>query len=174
MNKKNLVFFVVFFIIGLLLSLGFKGFRNSKEKKLPASAVLTFESDKTNISPGENFLVTLNLDSQDTEVAAADFIVKFDPKYLKVVDVSTGNFFSLYPVKTISGDFIKISGIASYEEDTIVLPKGNESVGQITFQAKEKTGSTTISFDPAKTIVANSGQNILNKKSLSRLNIDLE
>lgn len=128
---------------------------------IPIPAEVFLSTDKKEVMVNTTFSATINLNSHDTGVEAADFVLSYDRDYLKVATISSGNFFSLYPVKKIEDDSIQISGMANLLEDRIVVPRGEGLVGTIVFEALAATESTKISFDREKTIVANGGKNIL-------------
>ena len=171
--KKNRLFIVIGIIaLFLLLYFSFISASKNQNSQLSENAILTLDSDKNQVKINEELLVTLTLDSSVYEVGAADFIIKYDPNFFSVSDITTGNYFSYYPVNTIGKDSIKLSGVASYDGDVLILPKGRDTVGIFTFKALKK-GTSTISLDKNKTIVATDGQNILNKKNLSGLEVTI-
>ena len=174
MKNKTLLIVAVLFVLSLGLTLGIGSFKKSNSPALPSNAALSLESDKNSVNPGQEFTVTMTLDSGKTEVAAADFVLQYDPKYLKVVSVSTGKFFTNYPINTQAGNYVKISGVASFDGETLVLPRGKDTVGKIVFRALQNAGKTTVKFDSSKTIVATNGQNILNKKKLASLTLNVQ
>lgn len=127
----------------------------------PQPAALTLSS-VSNIETGKTFDVIIKLNSPDIGVEAGDFILYFDPKYLKPQEIKTGNYFQKYPLKKIDKNFIKISASASFINNKIILPKGEGIIATVIFKAVEKSSNTLIYFDPDHTIVASNGQNILN------------
>lgn len=171
--KNRSIAFTFFFIILILGSLMVYRNLNKSKSKLPANVLLTFVSDKLKLAPGQDLTITITLDSQGQEVAAADLVVQYDPKYLKVENVSTGSFFENYPINTTSADYVKISGVASFNGETLILPKGKDTVGQITFKALNKKGKAVINFNKSKTIVASQGQNILDQGKLTNIFIEI-
>ena len=172
MKRIKLIIFLIILFLGLVIGLG--SLRKSQQAKLPQTAVLTLSSDNLQVNKGEEFTVTLSLDSKETEVAAADFIISFDPRYLQAIEVTPGKFFSDYPVLNKNENSVKISAVASFDGESLILPKGKGTVGQIRFRALDKAGSTQISPDSAKTIVATAGQNILDKNQLNKLAIEVQ
>lgn len=125
----------------------------------PAALLL---SSVSNVETGKTFDVIIKLNSSDVGIEAGDFILYFDPQYLKPQEIKTGNYFQKYPVKKIDKNFIKISASASFINNKIILPKGEGIVATVIFKAVEKSSNTLIYFDPDHTIVASNGQNILN------------
>ena len=171
-NKSRFLPIIIFsFALGLLIALGIKNFSPKRQtsEDIVQNAVLTLESDKDTVTRGEEFTVTMTLDSQNTEVAAADFVVHFDPKLLKVITVSTGNYFSNYPLNITGDDYIKLSGVASFDGNTLVLPKGNGTIGSIKFQALNDKGNAVIKYNKTHTIVATSGKNIIDENKLAKI-----
>lgn len=172
--KKNYLYFVVGIII--IIALLFKAFSSvnfSSSPKLSENVVLSLETEKSLLKVKDEFILTINLDSQNSEVAAADFVLNYDPQFLKVKALERGGFFSNYPVKKIEKNNFKISGVAAYDGESLILPKGNNSIAIATFQALKK-GKTIINFDSKKTIVATDGQNILAKKKLPEVVLTIE
>lgn len=140
---------------------------------LPKTALLTLMTDDKKLSVGKEFDVTLKLNSGNLGVEAADFVVNFDPDYLKVASVSTGTFFKNYPINTTGDNFVKISGVADFTEKAVVVPKGEGNVATVTFETLSATESTRIGFDKVKTIIAASGQNILDNGKMEDLIIGI-
>ena len=145
------------FIVGIIASIiSFNLFKNP-----PSTAILKLTADKTSVSKGDTFTATLNIDSQDWGVEAADLVLNFDPQYLKVTAVSPGNFFKVYPLKKIEESRVKLSGVANFVNNTFIIPKGTGTITSLTFQTLASTSKTTISIDKQATIVASAGKNIL-------------
>ncbi|KKS97571.1 MAG: hypothetical protein UV73_C0007G0014 [Candidatus Gottesmanbacteria bacterium GW2011_GWA2_43_14] len=172
-SASKLFILTLFFIIGLLAAYIIQQKRAPKEGEIKQEAKLDLLAENSRIPAGEDFKVTLILDSGKTEVAAADFVVAFDPKYLKVTSVSTGNFFANYPINVSGSGYVKVSGVATFDGKEIILPKGKETVAEIVFQATENKGKTEINFDRTKTIVATNGINILDPKRIDQLDVNI-
>lgn len=124
-------------------------------------AKVSIKSNLDRIVKGATFSATVRINSPTNGVEAADFLVNFDPKYLKVATASSGKFFGYYPQKKIGKDYVKISGMATLTGDSFIVPKGEGTIASITFQALSATDSTKIRFDREKTVVASKGKNIL-------------
>ncbi len=163
-------------VIGLFLPFIYKGFLSAKSglKTNLKPVKLNLTATNKAVKSGETFITNIFLSSPDSGVEAADFIVKFDPNFLKVTEVATGNFFREYPIKETSTDFVKVSGIATLVEDTFLIPKGEGIVATITFQALKPAAKTAVSFDREKTIIASEGKNVLEKKNISDLEITVK
>lgn len=139
---------------------------------VPASAEISAKVKE--ISAGNTFSATINVNSPNQGVEAADFVVNFDPNYLKVSTISSGNYFGLYPIKNADEGSVKISGIANLVNNKFIIPIGRGTIGTIMFQTLSATESTQISFDREKTIVASKGQNILDPNKITDLNISIK
>lgn len=135
----------------------------------PASVMLTTLT-KT-VTRGNPIDVSINLSTPDLGTEAGDFILYFDPKFLRVDHITTGDFYSQYPVNKVENNFVKISGIASYINNKITIPKGNGTIATITFVPLAPTPRTLLYFDPDKTIVASNGQNTIGAMSSLTLTI---
>lgn len=172
---RPLFIVVTFFALGILLATGYRYIKGKSQKDsgLPQNAILTLESDKTKVSAGETFNVILTLNSGESEVAAADIVVHYDSQFVKVVSVSPGTFFASYPINITGDDYIKISGVASFDGQTLILPKGKDTVATITFQAISK-GRAVIKYNQSKTIVATAGENIVDENKLSKMFITVQ
>src|SRR3989344_2358453 len=129
MKQTKLIILLVIVFLGSVLA--FRFLQKPKQAKLPVTAVLTLSSDNLQVNKGEEFTVTLSLDSKETEVAAADFIISFDTRFLQAIEVTPGKFFSNYPVLTKTENNVKISAVASFDGESLILPKGKGTVGQI-------------------------------------------
>jgi len=178
---------VVAFILGLLGSVVFKNLRSSSSllparQKLsgqvsppPATpATLSLKTKDNKVENGQSFRVEIYLDSPDQGVEAADFVVTFDPMYLSVEDAVEGNYFKNYPINNTHDNFVKLSGVATLENNTVIVPKGDGIVGTITFTALKNTTNTSVKFDRVKTIVASAGTNILDQQKIVDLNISID
>lgn len=129
--------------------------------EIPLPASLKLITDKKEIELGATFSAVLELDSPNQGVEAADFVIDFDPNYLKIATISSGNYFGVFPVKEIGTNSAQLSGMANLVNNQIVIPKGKGIVGSFIFEALEATESTKIKFDREKTIVASGGKNIV-------------
>lgn len=166
------------FLMGFVLPTGLAKLSNYQAPKptpsptsIPLPAVISLSSDVADITMGATFSATININSPNQGVEAADFVVDFDPKYLKVATISAGNYFGLYPVKLAEKDKVKISGIANLVNDRFIIPVGRGTIGTITFKTLSATESTRIAFDRENTIVASGGKNILDKVTDLEINI---
>lgn len=136
---------------------------------IPAS--LTLISDKKEVKVGATFSATLSINSSNQGVEAADFFIRFDPDYLKATNLTPGTFFKVYPQKVIEKDYLKISGVASLTDQTILISRGKGTIASITFETLAATESSPIVIDKAKTIVASGGKNILGKTNDLKISI---
>lgn len=147
---------------------------NATPAPVPIPASLSVTSENSQISLGATFSATIKIDSPNQGVEAADFVLNFDPLYLKVATISSGTYFGLYPLKEIQEDKVKISGLANLVNDKFIIPLGSGIVGSIVFEPLAATDSTKISFDREKTIVASGGKNILDMQKISDLKITIK
>lgn len=132
-------------------------------KVYPADVTLDIPSGILEFTTASSFDVNINIDSKNQAVEAADFVVSFDPQYLKPIIITPEKFFGTYPVNRIEKDYIKLSGMATLVGNTVVISKGKGTVGTISFTSLDKSGETIISLDKEKTVVASGGENILGK-----------
>lgn len=141
---------------------------------LPKTSTLSLTGAKNRLIVGENFTVLINLDSKNQGVEAADFVMNYDPAYLKVDKVATDTFFKSYPINTYDGNSVRISGVAFFDGKKLSIPKGKGTVGIITFTTVAATPKTTVTFDRTKTIIAANGQNILNPSGVTDLTVAIQ
>ena len=179
-NQQKLIIVLVlilFFVAGIGLSVWFKNssFKSStgESKTLPKTASLKLTTENKRVNVNESFTVKLTLDSGDQGVEAADFIVTFDPQYLQVRSLNSGTYFKTYPVKKTELNSIKISGVAYFDGQSIIVPKGKADVASMEFTAIAKSSSSKIAIDREKTVVASDGQNILNLNKINDLTISI-
>src|SRR3989338_6166158 len=115
-KSANKIFILVLcFLIGILGANVFRLKFANKNNEIKKEAKLDLLAENTKVNSGEEMKVTLVLDSGKTEVAAADFVLSFDPDFLKVSSVSTGRFFANYPINVSGSDYVKISGVATFD-----------------------------------------------------------
>src|SRR3989338_367667 len=130
-----------------------------------ATAAVQLSTDTTIIRQSSAFTVTITLDSGQNSVDAADFVLNFDANKLSADNVQTGEYFRTYPVNSVSNGSIKVSGVAYFENNQLVIPKGKGEVARITFTPPTK-GATKIRIDPDDTTIASAGKNILDKSQV--------
>jgi len=183
-KKQQMIIIAVLigaFIFGISLPVGINKFSTYQPAKvlpsptpIPLPAVISISSDKVEIKRGATFSATININSPNQGVEAADFVVDFDPDYLSVATISAGNYFGLYPVKTFEKGKAKISGIANLVNNKFIIPVGKGKIGSIVFEALSATDSTKITFDREKTIVASGGKNILDLEKITDLIVSIK
>ncbi len=137
---------------------------------IPVPADVSLSTPNQKVGSGGSFDVTINLSSPSVGVEAADFIIYFDPQILKAINIQDGNYFKNYPVKKIAQNYVKISSVASFGNNKIIIPKGKGIIASVRFTAL-KPADTLIYFDPDKTIIASNGKNIVGKMSSLNLSI---
>ena len=152
----------------------FSRFTPPKSVSVPIPASLALTADKKVIKKGENVTLTLKINSPNQGVEAADFVVTFDPTYLKVATLSAGNYFKTYPVRQTEKDFVRFAGVASLSDNKLLIPKGEGTIGTILFQTIAATSSTEVKFDREKTIIATGGKNILDMSKISNVKITIQ
>lgn len=180
-QKKQIIIIAILigsFVFGILIPVAVSNLTYKKSAlpapsptSIPIPASLTLSADSASVKLGATFSATININSPNQGVDAADFIVDFDPQYLKVATVSGGNYFGLFPVKSATESAVKITGIANLVNNRFIIPIGEGTIGTITFQTLSATGNTDIKFDREKTIVASKGENILDQNKITDLQI---
>lgn len=114
------------------------------------------------VSKGATFTVTINFDSGESKVEAADCVLKYDPKILRVNKIIPGLIFPQYPRKEVREDKIFLSGTIGVEKSQREGVNGQGPLGSIEFKAIQ-TGNTSLEFVREETIIASHGENILEK-----------
>lgn len=174
--------FVICIILTVCFGIGFMGASyigkaNPRTNTLPSitpspkPAELRLTTSNLHTKVGEPFDIQLNLSSYDVGVEAADFIIRYDPTYIQINDISLGNYFQNYPIKRIASNYIKISAVASFIANKIVIPKGEGTIATIHATPSQSTEKTTIFIDHDKTVVASAGRNILGLTNLLTISI---
>jgi hypothetical protein len=190
MGKKQariiILILVLCFVGAFLLSYGYIKYASQKGAAISlsptpqavapitSSVSLALVADKNIIEKGTTFSAEIQIDSGNTQIEAADFVVSFDPAFLQPRKIQEGKFFGALPVMTLEKDFVKISGMASLVGDTIVVPKGKGTVATIVFETNQATESTAIKIDREKTIIASKGVNILDTKKITDLTVGIK
>jgi len=134
-----------------------------KESKL---ASLSLNPSSKNVKVREDFIVNLEIHTGDNQVEAADVVLSFDPKILRVKKVEEGEFFTTHPQNKITDGKIFISGAFGPEggQESKIPVKGVGRFAKITFTALAASSSTKVSFDAKKTVVASEGKDVLGEK----------
>jgi hypothetical protein len=143
--------------------------------KTVSSVTLVMNTAGTKIHNGHPFSITTVLDSQNIGIDAADFVYTFDPAKLKISSVTPGTFFKSWPVNKIEENKIRLTGIALFENNRIIISKGKAPVSTITFTPIGSPGDeTVVLLDPVNTIVASQGKNVLQTDQLKSLRLTIE
>ncbi|TAL80256.1 MAG: hypothetical protein EPN88_01405 [Bacteroidetes bacterium] len=137
----------------------------------PKQAELSLYTSNLQTKVGEPFDIQLNLSSSDIGVEAADFIIRYDSAYIQINDISLGNYFQNYPIKRITADYIKISAVASFIANKIIIPKGEGTIATIHATPAQSIEKTTIFIDHDKTVIASAGRNILGQTNSLTISI---
>lgn len=136
-------------------------------------ATLSLSSDKQSLKVGEHATVTVQLDSYNNPVDAADFFFSYDPKVLTLDSMADGTFFSTWPIKKAENGSIRISGIATLSNNKLIVTSGKGKVTTLQFTALSPMKSTQIRIDGSQTIIATNGKNILDKNTITPLSIEI-
>jgi hypothetical protein len=106
------------------------------------------------LKPGQTYTLTINLDTKNKNIVAADAYLNYDPTMIKVISINEGVIFPTHPALDFSASkgLITISGIMPIQERFA----GQGVMATILFQPI-KTGSTEISFqyEPEETTDSN-------------------
>lgn len=113
------------------------------------------------IYAGDNFTVSIDIQSGSQPVTGIDAFVSFNTTYLEVVSITLGDAFTI----TLASDFNNDQGsmIASFSELSSP-PSGNFTAGTITFHAKAATEGTDLVFEsvvPRRTDMAYGEDSVL-------------
>lgn len=180
-NKKIIVLIMVAcFLLGLGISTGFNLLTKSKignipffplpaPSPIPPSLSLKTENIKQQV--GQNFQVKILADSPSFVLTAADFVITFDPRFLKVVEVKEGNYFQNYPIKKIGENTVQLSGAANVAKNTIIAPRGIGEIGTIIFKPLKATESTYIAFSRSSTVVGSFDKKNVETTRMNDVNI---
>ena len=165
-KQTTVIVVAVFFLAGLAGSLWYRNLKSKGGLGVPGAgkeqmASLRLTSNKNSVRQGDEFTVSLTLDSGSVGVDAADFVVDFDPQFVKVEKVTEGEFFKTYPINKTDAGSVRVSGVAFFDGKNIIVPKGKGVVAKVNFIALDKPGDSQILVNRDKTIVAVGGKNIL-------------
>lgn len=128
---------------------------------IPKPITLSLTTQNEVVSLENTLYVQINIASEEREISAADFIVYFDPNFVKPTIIKEGDFFPNILTKKIEPEFIKIQAAATVKDNKFIFPKGKGTIATVSFKALKKTNRTLLYFDPDKTVVAVDGKSIL-------------
>lgn len=107
---------------------------------------LTPESNQVKID--QTFELSLVFSAPGKILDGGDVILRFDPVFLETLEIIEGDYFNLYPRKTIDNKIgsVKITGIRTKVDTPL---SETASFAKISYRAK-KTGTTQVTFDFVK------------------------
>lgn len=130
--------------------------QKSEEPVQAAGPSLSLTASSEDIKPGENFSVTVGLQTEGRKTAGTDIVLKFDPRFLEASTSGfvRGDIYSDYPPVSIDNKagVIKASGIISLDGKGF---EGPGLFGSFPFKAK-MAGQTVIQLDYIKDSYADS------------------
>lgn len=134
-------------------------------------ASVTLSTPKMELTQNREFDVSIQISSPEKGVEAGDFILYYDPRYIRAMKVTRGNYFKNFISDVIEPSRIRLSAAAVLTGKNIIVPKGDGIVAAIRFATIAPTDTTLIYLDPDKTIVASNGKNILDYSNVLKLTI---
>lgn len=104
-----------------------------------------FSPDSVSTSQGQEFTTDIVMDTGGNEAGGGGAILKFNPVFLEVVNITPGIIFDDYPLAFKDNDkgVVKISGIAGSTDN---LFKGKDKFASVTWRSKA-SGTTSVTFD---------------------------
>lgn len=126
--------------------------------EIPArvSTDLAISTEKKDLKVGEEIVATVHL--SNLAVPAADIVLQYDPSVLAISNVTNGDVFAQVIRNSVKDGLVTFSGSVNPAD------KDNLRAGIVfTFTIKplKASASTSIMFDPLKTITALDGDNTL-------------
>lgn len=116
----------------------------SKSSVLAASPKLYFDVSQIGVNAGDEFDLTMKIDTAGEQVTGADAVVEYNPAYLEVVAIVNGNFFPLFGKHyEINSQKIYITGFFTEKNQT---KSGNAIYSKLSFHAL-KNGATSLQFN---------------------------
>lgn len=122
------------------------------------------------VSQGNIFFVTVSFDSKIV-LDSANIKLKFDPKFLRINDVKTGDYFLSYPINTFDSSSVSIGGIAQPSNSQISENSTKETFSTLSFTAIRPTSGTEIILDEAETNIKASSANNVKLSKLQKLDL---
>lgn len=167
-----LAFVIGFFVAFLYIKPQIQQKRESSQTNVPSgTASLTLSTPALELPQNREFDVTIRISSPEKGVEAGDFILYYDPRYVKAKSITRGNYFKNFISDVIEPSRIKLQAAAVLTAQNIIVPKGDGTVATIHFATLAPTDTTLIYFDPDRTVVASGGENILDYSNVLKLTI---
>ncbi len=141
------------------------------EEKAEKEMTIYLMTDEENLVVGEKFKLFVYIEGEGAVVDGVEFILNYDPQTIRWEKIEEGNFFSLYPQKTISESNGQVRVIALQNPgETKSLTK--EMVVVLSGEGLKK-GETSFDFDLSKTHAAGyGGQELLRQTKPLTIKID--
>jgi len=112
---------------------------------LATNSSISFSENAISLAEGSQKKVDVVLDPGGAEVIGIDLFIKYDPKYVKVIEVEDLKAFSTSPAQSVDNDSGSVE--IAFSNDYSVFTTEKKSVAKITFEGRERTESTNVSFD---------------------------
>lgn len=109
---------------------------------------MRFNNIPKSIKVGTEFEITVDFSADGKALDGADAIIRFDKSRIEMVEITDGEYFQLYPRKTIDNEngVVKVTAFQSRDDKPI---KNQITLFTLKLKAK-KAGTTPLTFDYIK------------------------
>lgn len=132
--------------------------------KMKKKATLFLKTEKNSYSLGENFNLLVKIKAKGYVVDGVEFILNYNPQQIKISQPILGNFFSLYPQKSVDKQKGQVRVIA-LQKASENKPLNEEIVVTLPVVSLQK-GTVNFSFNKEKTHIAGYGGQDLLKEAI--------
>lgn len=142
--------------------------------KVFAAASLQLSPTSSSATQNSTFTLTLTINTDNNSVTGSDVTLQYAPAGVEFVSASNGNFFpNLIPTNDSSTGKLVLHGYVTSLADA---KSGTGTMATIVFKVKQSSGVSNVSFvctngGTDTTMIASSGQNILNCANINSATI---
>lgn len=161
---KKIALIVGLLVLVVSVPVGIFLLNQQQEVRLSAapSTVFSVSPSSRNLAPGDTLNADISVDTGNNLIVSADIVLSFDPKYLEVISISSGPFWT--STSEVQKSLNNTSGKVIYSIYTFKenAKKGTGVLATVVFKAKA-AGATSVAFDSSQSAVygLTEGQNVL-------------
>lgn len=152
MNKTVIYLLLFISLLGYSFCLPAVNAQSSPLKK----STITLTSNKTTINTGEEFTVSVSIDSRDYSLNIAEINIKYPKELVQITHIDQGSY--MYPNPTMTRDEAGYLGLTVFPRDRRRI-KGSGTVAEVSFKALKGSPVASIEIDQAHTsALSNEGE----------------
>lgn len=151
-KRSNITLFLLgFMLLAILFSLKLVSQRQEVRRRAEAATILSFNPSQATVSAGEEITLTVDINTGNNQVTAADVTINYDPAYLEGVSFTPGTYLPvvLSPATLGGGQAQVVLGSTPAEPMT-----GQGTLATLKFKALAPVTQTDITYAGSTEVAA--------------------